>query len=319
MKKITLVPAIAALLSIIACEENNGYTSSYKNDIHPSELVGQWFYESGENYVMPEYMELFKDGTGIWDNETISWEIEREGDIKYLNGEFLHRIYEVHDSRLIIYHSIFAFYKYNKSDITIYVKKDEYEKAIKKAMANIKKGSFTDTRDGKIYKTVKIGEQIWMAENLNYDAEDSKCYENDPANCQKYGRLYNWNTAMKVCPEGWKLPKSEEWDILTVTVGSSITQGKYLKATSGWNSNGNGTDAFGFSALPGGYGSPGGNFYYVGDYGYWWIGKEYRSYKGHGKGWEFNAASQYMYYYYDNVKFYLYPQNYLFSVRCLKD
>jgi len=92
MRKIVLALAIAALLSIISCKENNGYTSGYKNDIHPSELVGQWFYESGENYVMPEYVELFKDGTGIWDNETISWEIEREGDIKYLNGEFLHRI-----------------------------------------------------------------------------------------------------------------------------------------------------------------------------------------------------------------------------------
>ncbi|MDR0515566.1 MAG: hypothetical protein LBH25_00805 [Fibromonadaceae bacterium] len=114
-----------------------------------------------------------------------------------------------------------------------------------------------DSRDGKTYKAVKIGTQTWAAENLNYNASGSYCYENDPANCGKYGRLYDWNTAMKACPSGWHLPSGTEWDKLyryadgTSGVESpyeSETAGKYLKAKSGWNDyegkSGNGTDGF---------------------------------------------------------------------------
>jgi len=140
------------------------------------------------------------------------------------------------------------------------------------------KGTFTDTRDKKTYKTVKIGEQIWMAENLNYNASGSKCYGNKPANCVKYGRLYDWNVALKACPRGWHLPNNLEWDKLALTVGDSLTGGKYLKATSGWKNNkngnsGNGTDVYGFAALPGGmqgFAPDGDYFSDVGEKGYWW-------------------------------------------------
>ena len=122
--------------------------------------------------------------------------------------------------------------------------------------------------DIKNYRTVDIGTQTWMAENLNYAVAGSKCYDNDPANCEKYGRLYDWSTAKTVCPAGWHLPSDAEWDELVAFAGG----GAKLMAASGWNS-GNGTDEFGFSALPGGYGYSG-SFSNVGDYGYWWSATE---------------------------------------------
>ena len=149
------------------------------------------------------------------------------------------------------------------------------------------KGRFTDDRDGKTYKTVKIGSQIWMAENLNYDYNQntakSYCYENSTDSCAKYGRLYTWAAAMDsaavfsndgqgcgyektcttakadtvrgVCPEGWHLPDSTEWKALETYVfeNSSGGVGYALKSKSGWSDGGNGSDAFGFGALPAGY------------------------------------------------------------------
>ena len=113
------------------------------------------------------------------------------------------------------------------------------------------KGSFTDTRDKKKYKTVKIGTQTWMAENLNYAPEGggSSCYDGKPANCTKYGRIYY--SPQEVCPAGWHLPSDREWQVLQTSAGGEDA-GKNLKAKSGWN-KGNGTDKFGFAALPGGY------------------------------------------------------------------
>jgi Fibrobacter succinogenes major domain (Fib_succ_major). len=138
-------------------------------------------------------------------------------------------------------------------------------------------GTFTDIRDKKTYKTVKIGSQIWMAENLNYDLLSSKCYDNKPDNCQKYGRLYDWKTAMKACPSDWYLPSEADWSDLMQFVnpscpftGDCVDAGAKLKAVSGWNSDGNGTDNYGFAALPGGVGLSGGNFRDAGNGGLWW-------------------------------------------------
>jgi len=125
--------------------------------------------------------------------------------------------------------------------------------------------NLTDKRDGKKYKIVKIGDQTWMAENLNYDANGSKCYGNNSDNCAKYGRLYDWSTATDACPSGWHLPNNDEWEVLSKAVGGDDEK---LKANSDWNNNG--MDEFGFSALPGGYGSSDGSFANVGDFGFWW-------------------------------------------------
>jgi len=170
--------------------------------------------------------------------------------------------------------------------------------------------TFTDSRDGKQYKKVTIGSQTWMAENLNYNASGSKCYYNQESNCQKYGRLYNWNTAKTACPSGWHLPSNADWNVLIKAVGGDKTAGKYLKATSGWNNNGNGTDNYGFAALPGGTGFSSGNFSSVGDYGYWRSASEYGS----------NGAYNWIIYYnYEYVNNYNYDKSYLQSVRCVQN
>ncbi|UBM63513.1 PKD domain-containing protein [Candidatus Sulfidibacterium hydrothermale] len=163
-------------------------------------------------------------------------------------------------------------------------------------------GTFTDSRDGQTYKTVKIGNQEWMAENLKYmpsvsppsqGSKDSAYYyvygyrgdsvseAKDTTNYKTYGVLYNWTAAKNACPSGWHLPSDDEWKILEMYLGMSQSaadssdvhgtdEGKKLKSTSGWQNDGNGTDAVGFSALPGGYCDGGGDFGDLGNGGYWW-------------------------------------------------
>jgi len=131
-------------------------------------------------------------------------------------------------------------------------------------------GILTDSRDGKKYKTVVIGGKRWMGENLNIKTGTSWCWGDDNSYCAKYGRLYDWNTATMVCPKGWHLPSNKEWeDLVDEAVGGKGVAGRKLKSTSGWYNNGNGTDEFGFSALPGS-GYPGVFFGNIGSYGYWW-------------------------------------------------
>jgi len=119
--------------------------------------------------------------------------------------------------------------------------------------------SFCDEREGVVYEQVTIGTQTWMARNLNFSYKNTlgSCYQEDSANCSSYGRLYDWSTAAKVCPEGWHLPTQDEWTTLVNYAGQN-NAGAKLKATSGWNDNGNGTSEgnLGFNALPGGFYGP---------------------------------------------------------------
>jgi len=183
------------------------------------------------------------------------------------------------------------------------------------------------------YKTKQIGSQVWMAENLNCDVNGSVCYD-DPANCAKYGRLYDWATAMAlpgcgygtscasqirakhrgICPSGWHLPSDDEWDELVSYVegtnGCSGCAGRLLKAKNGWNNDGNGEDKYEFSALPGGWGYDGGSFIYVGHYGDWWSTTEDDSDYAHIRFMVSNSES---------VTYMDMSKRYMFSVRCLRD
>jgi uncharacterized protein (TIGR02145 family) len=169
---------------------------------------------------------------------------------------------------------------------------------------------------GKTYKTVKIGTQTWLAENLNYEAEGSVCYDNNPANCAKYGRLYDWKTAKKSCPKGWHLPSKSEYEALNEAVGGKEEAGKKLKAESGWSDykgqSGSGTDEFGFTALPGGSHELLGSCS-DGDRtdGFWWSSSPTG---------EYFAYVQQIGYYSDLASLYgAHRYYFLYSVRCIKD
>ncbi len=124
-------------------------------------------------------------------------------------------------------------------------------------------GTLVDERDGQTYRTTKIGDQVWMAENLNFPVEGSYCYGNTLVNCETYGRLYTWESAQDVCPSGWHLPSKEEFETLLENVGENSGERKENLAARSW---GFGTDPYGFSALPAGDFFPfGKTFYGVGD------------------------------------------------------
>ena len=198
-------------------------------------------------------------------------------------------------------------------------------------------GWMVDPRDKQLYRVVIIGDQTWMAENLNYKTENSWCgggsVENE-GDCFKYGRLYTWAAAVGksedecgygktcglsgkvrgVCPEGWLLPDTTEWSKLFTAVGGKSTAGKKLKSQTGWKdyngTSGNGTDAYGFSAFPAGNRYDNGYFYDEGIYATFWSATEDNS-----------SYAYNMYLYYSSEDAYLVSdnKNIAFSVRCLKD
>ena len=144
--------------------------------------------------------------------------------------------------------------------------------------------TFTDPRDGQTYDIVTIGEQIWFAENLNYETENSWCYDDNSDNCDMYGRLYKWQNATVACPTGWHLASDEEWKTLEMNLGMSQSEaddedlrgtdeGHKLKSISGWTEN-NGTDVVGFTGLPGGERTAQEDFTSIGNWGFWWTSTE---------------------------------------------
>jgi uncharacterized protein (TIGR02145 family) len=181
--------------------------------------------------------------------------------------------------------------------------------------------SFTDPRDNRMYRTVKIGEQTWMAENLNYyKTGTSWCYGSADSNCVKHGRLYAWDAAKNACPSGWHLPSGAEWDILISSAGGKKAAGKKLKTEKNWHrfytcsygdcEEGN-TDDYGFSALPSGLRSQSnGSFSGKGSNSYWWSATESSREEAQGRG--MNCSNEHTYEG-RNLK------SYGFSVRCVMD
>ena len=163
--------------------------------------------------------------------------------------------------------------------------------------------TFIECKDGdnNNYSVVNIGTQTWMAENLNYDVGSGNwVYDNNTSNAATYGRLYNWETAMNgagssstnpsgvqgVCPSSWHLPSDAEWKELETHLGMKQSdaddwewrgtdEGSQLKSTSGWNSDSNGTNESGFTALPSGYRTNTGNFESIADLTYFWSSTQF--------------------------------------------
>ena len=151
------------------------------------------------------------------------------------------------------------------------------------------------------YRTVEIGDQVWMAENLNYNVSGSRCYNDSIANCTKYGRLYDWATAKTVCPDGWHLSSFAEWFTLIDFIESHNEcvdcAGRFL-------------DNYGFSALSGCFYSYGLSlFSSVGNFGYWWTDTESPS----SNAYEITYGDRYINFSSRGNK------TNLLSVRCVKD
>jgi uncharacterized protein (TIGR02145 family) len=195
-------------------------------------------------------------------------------------------------------------------------------------------GTFSDPRDGIIYKTVKIGNQTWFAENLRYEGNIPEVrsqqewaaifntgsaqpawsnYANESGNDAIYGKLYNWyavNTG-SLCPPGWHIPTDAEWTILSNFLGGESVAGGKMKTDIGWNSpNALATNESGFSGLPGGYRTINGVSAYLGSFGYWWSSTSNDS----NNSWNRNLdSSNGLIYRFFNYK------AYGFSCRCIKD
>ncbi len=203
----------------------------------------------------------------------------------------------------------------------------------------------TLTYEDQVYNTVQIGDQCWMKENMNVGTMIPKdqnmtdngilekyCYNNEPENCVTYGGLYKWNEMMQyttiagaqgICPMGWHIPTDDEWKSLEMYLGMSQShadsvgfrgtdEAKKMKTTTGWFSNGNGTNSSGFSALPGGFHYGDGTIWGLGWGGDWWSSTEYENITS--RSWERSMVGNN-----DKVYRYFIAKGAGYSVRCIKD
>ncbi|MEA3479728.1 MAG: FISUMP domain-containing protein [Bacteroidota bacterium] len=204
--------------------------------------------------------------------------------------------------------------------------------------------------EGQVYNTIQIFSQCWLKENMNagtmipgnQNMEDNEiiekyCYDDDPANCEIYGGLYQWDEMMDyktamgargICPEGWHVPTDEEWKVLEGAVDSyygigdsewddawedrGVNAGKNLKSITGWHVN-TGSDLFGFTALPGGDRGTDGLFYVLEACCCLWTSTEYKNNDAWAWGRSIHYSNGSVYRSYNN------PKGYGFSIRCLRD
>jgi len=191
-------------------------------------------------------------------------------------------------------------------------------------------GEMTDARDGKTYKTVTLGDQTWLAQNLNYETDNSWCYGDDPANCETYGRLYDWEAAKTACPTGWHLASDEEWSTLikyldpkadpnagvmesNIAGGMMKTTGTIEDGTGLWRSpNVGANNSSEFSGLPGGARFDDGSYNVIAMHAIFWSSTEYDANSVYFRILDYGLEGLYR----DNNNI---TKTMGLSVRCLKD
>jgi uncharacterized protein (TIGR02145 family) len=152
--------------------------------------------------------------------------------------------------------------------------------------------SMTDPRDQQVYKTIQMGDRLWMASNLNYNSKDSYCVGENEAGCKRYGRLYSFDASAFACPEGWALPDQADWEALAEIPASE------LKERQGWNGV-----MGGFRAHNGAYASEGAS-------GYWWSASG--AWNNFAQAWILSSSMR-------KMQRYTAPKTNAYSIRCVKN
>ena len=288
------VVAFSVIPLLCSCDNSKSTNSTDDSQKITSGIVGTWLEGTGTSEVT-----FNDDGSGV--KKTLS-----NGAVTYTGG-FMYVIpsegnLRVTDNKTGDVDVLRYWLSTNGSALTVVDQSSDTSRWTRKGASgsfsttipwnsSISYGSLTDSREGQTYKTVTIGMQTWMAENLNYKVDSSWCYENSADSCAKYGRLYTWASVMKLpdscnstscasqvmsmhrgaCPSGWHVPSDDEWAALEDYIKDSVAA--RLKSTAGWLYTGDEVDAYGFRALPAGYRDDRG-FNGVGSYANFWSSSE---------------------------------------------